>query len=142
MKTKLIRLLCLLSSLPALIPLARAQTTAFTYQGKLTDGGAPASGLHDFEFKLHADNGGDAQVGETVSVEDVNGAGGLFTVTLDFGDKVFDGGHRWLEIAVRPGAQWEIVPGVPLNPFSQEKIDATIGELKEERDAITELLPA
>jgi malate dehydrogenase len=45
-------------------------------------------------------------------------------------------------IATRPGAQWEIVPGVPLNAFSQEKIDATIGELKEERDAIKELLPS
>jgi malate dehydrogenase len=44
-------------------------------------------------------------------------------------------------IATRPGAHWEIVSGVPLNPFSQEKIDATIGELKEERDAIKELLP-
>jgi malate dehydrogenase len=44
-------------------------------------------------------------------------------------------------IATKPGAQWEIVPGVPLNSFSQEKIDATIGELKEERDAIQELLP-
>ena len=44
-------------------------------------------------------------------------------------------------IATRPGAQWEIVHGVPLNSFSQEKIDATIGELKEERDAVQELLP-
>jgi hypothetical protein len=103
-KTKIIRFLCLLITLPALATVACAQTTAFTYQGKLTDGSAPASGLHDFEFKLHADNGGDAQVGETVSVEDVNVNGGLFTVALDFGGKVFDGRHRWLEIAVRPGA--------------------------------------
>jgi malate dehydrogenase len=45
-------------------------------------------------------------------------------------------------IAVRPGAQWEIVTGVPLNEFSQEKINGTINELKEEREAISELLPA
>jgi malate dehydrogenase len=44
-------------------------------------------------------------------------------------------------IAVRPGAQWEIVTGVPLNEFSQAKINGTINELKEEREAISELLP-
>jgi hypothetical protein len=34
------------------------------------------------------------------------------------------------------------VTGVPLNEFSQEKINGTINELKEEREAISELLPA
>ncbi len=29
-----------------------AQTTAFTYQGKLTDTGSPASGNYDMQFKL------------------------------------------------------------------------------------------
>ena len=31
---------------------AYGQTTAFTYQGKLTDNGNPASGQFDFQFKL------------------------------------------------------------------------------------------
>ena len=31
---------------------AFAQGTAFTYQGKLSDGGAPASGSYDFQFGL------------------------------------------------------------------------------------------
>ena len=31
---------------------AFAQTTAFTYQGKLTDGGAAANGQYDFTFRL------------------------------------------------------------------------------------------
>lgn len=44
-------------------------------------------------------------------------------------------------IRSHPGAQWEIVPGVPLNPFSQEKINATVAELIEERDAIQDLIP-
>lgn len=30
----------------------RAEITAFTYQGLLSDGGEPASGLHDFRFLL------------------------------------------------------------------------------------------
>ncbi|MFZ4765190.1 MAG: malate dehydrogenase [Roseimicrobium sp.] len=37
------------------------------------------------------------------------------------------------------GSQWEIVQGVPVNDFSQGKINATINELKEERDAVREL---
>ena len=35
---------------------------------------------------------------------------------------------------------WEIVQGLPINAFSQEKIDATVNELKEERDAVSSLL--
>ena len=30
--------------------------------------------------------------------------------------------------------------GLPINAFSQEKIDATVNELKEERDAVSSLL--
>jgi hypothetical protein len=39
--------------------------TAFTYQGKLQDGGAPADGLYDFDFKLF-----DGADGSYVSVAD------------------------------------------------------------------------
>jgi malate dehydrogenase len=38
-----------------------------------------------------------------------------------------------------PGAQWEIVQGLPVNDFSRGKITATENELKEERAAVTEL---
>jgi len=38
------------------------------------------------------------------------------------------------------GKGWEIVQGVPVSPFSQEKINATVNELKEEREAVRELL--
>jgi malate dehydrogenase len=37
------------------------------------------------------------------------------------------------------GSKWEIVQGVPVNEFSQGKINATVQELKEERDAVKEL---
>ncbi len=36
---------------------------------------------------------------------------------------------------------WEIVQGLTIDPFSQEKIDATIQELLEERDAVKHLIP-
>ncbi|MDP3850582.1 MAG: malate dehydrogenase [Luteolibacter sp.] len=37
---------------------------------------------------------------------------------------------------------WEVVQGLPIDTFSQEKIDLTIKELKEERDAVKHLIPA
>jgi malate dehydrogenase len=37
------------------------------------------------------------------------------------------------------GSQWEIVQDLPVNEFSQGKINGTVQELKEERDAVKEL---
>ncbi|MFD0896096.1 malate dehydrogenase [Luteolibacter ambystomatis] len=37
--------------------------------------------------------------------------------------------------------KWEVVQGVPVDAFSREKIDASIKELQEERDAVKDLLP-
>ena len=39
------------------------------------------------------------------------------------------------------GEKWEIVQDVPVNDFSREKIDATVQELREEREAVSDLLP-
>ncbi len=39
------------------------------------------------------------------------------------------------------GSGWEIVPGVPINDFSREKIDVSIKELSEERSLVSDLLP-
>ena len=38
------------------------------------------------------------------------------------------------------GTDWEIVQGVPVNAFSQERIDKTVAELKEEKSMVAELL--
>jgi malate dehydrogenase len=38
------------------------------------------------------------------------------------------------------GSSWEIVPGVPVNEFSRGKIDATVNELREERELVKSLL--
>jgi malate dehydrogenase len=38
------------------------------------------------------------------------------------------------------GQAWEIVPDIPINKFSRQKIDASIAELKEERSLVAELL--
>lgn len=43
-------------------------------------------------------------------------------------------------IRTKADGTWEIVQGLPIDAFSQEKIDATVSELKEERDAVAGLL--
>jgi malate dehydrogenase len=37
------------------------------------------------------------------------------------------------------GGEWEIVQGLEINDFSRERIDASVDELREERDAVREL---
>ncbi len=43
-------------------------------------------------------------------------------------------------IRTKADGSWEIVQGLPIDAFSQEKIDITVNELKEERDAVSELI--
>jgi hypothetical protein len=74
--------------------------TTFTYQGHLTDGGSPANGNYDFQFKLWNASTGGSQVGSPVTQSGVSVSDGLFTVQLDFGD-VFDGTALWLEVGVK-----------------------------------------
>jgi len=77
---------------------ARAQPTAFTYQGCLTDGANPATGLYDFQFQIYS---GSVVVAGPRTNAPVGVTNGLFTVALDFGAAVFDGSSHALEIAVR-----------------------------------------
>ena len=78
--------------------------SGFTYQGHLRDGGNPANGAYDFQFKLYDAAVGGTQVGTTISVDDLAVSSGLFSVKLDFGSGAFGSGARWLDIGVRPGA--------------------------------------
>ena len=43
-------------------------------------------------------------------------------------------------IRTADGKSWEIVPGLPVNDFSQARIDATVGELVEEKGLVADLL--
>ena len=78
--------------------------TAFTYQGRLADGGVSANAIYDSRFTLYNDAIGGAQVGSLVTVGDLPVSDGYFTVQLDFGAGAFGSEKRWLEVAVRPGA--------------------------------------
>ncbi|HEV8368288.1 MAG TPA: tail fiber domain-containing protein [Pyrinomonadaceae bacterium] len=77
-----------------------AQTTEFTYQGRLLSGGLPANGSHDFQFRLFDDPTGDTQVGPSITLTAVNVNNGVFSVRLDFGNQ-FPGANRFLEIRVK-----------------------------------------
>jgi len=79
---------------------AASMGTAFTYQGRLEVGQAPANGSFDFEFRLYDAVTAGSQHGPTVTASAVVVADGWVTVELDFG-AVFSGDERWLEIAVR-----------------------------------------
>jgi hypothetical protein len=79
---------------------AQAQTTEFAYQGRLEDGGAPADGSFDFEFRPFAAPAGGTALA-AVQRPGVAVTDGLFTVPLDFGAQ-FTGAARHLEVAARP----------------------------------------
>jgi len=80
-----------------------AQTTVFTYQGRLTDTSMPASGTYDLQFALY--DGVGTQIGTTQTLDDVTVTNGAFSVQLNFGVAAFPGANRVLEIAVRHGAE-------------------------------------
>lgn len=98
----------------------RAQTTVFTYQGKLTDGGSPPTAQYDFTFRLFNAVAGGTQVGADVIANDVQVTAGVFMVNLDFGAAAFtSGAERFLQISVRPGANTgAFTPLSPLQPLT------------------------
>src|SRR5688572_20595783 len=103
MKTwKVIGMVCILSGSIAVqgAPLGMA----FNYQGRLMEGGAPATGTYDFQFNIFAAAVGGAALTGVLTRNDVGVNAGLFLVELNFGSGPFMGEERWLEISVRPGA--------------------------------------
>lgn len=84
---------------------ALGQTSAFTFQGKLTDNSLAANGPYDMVLRLFDSSTGGIQIGSDLVFDDVTVQGGLFTVSLDFGPNAFTTGEpRFVEISVRPGA--------------------------------------
>src|SRR5215813_5031396 len=114
-----------------------AQTTEFTYQGKLTDSGNLANGSYDFQFKLFdtVTVGTGTQQGSTVTVSNVTVTAGIFTVSLDFGvcASCFNGSARFLEIAVKPtsgGTFTTLSPRQPITstPYAIKSQNAAIAD--------------
>ena len=93
--------------------LAAPLGTAFTYQGKLVEGGNPANGSYDLKFTLYDALSSGSVVAGPLTNAATGVTNGLFTVALDFGTGVFDGNVRWLEIGVRTNGSGAFSP---LNP--------------------------
>lgn len=82
------------------VNLAPAQSTAFTYQGRLLSIGNPVNGSYDLRLFLYdaATNGSIIAGPVTNSVVVSNG---LFTTAIDFGPGVFTGPDTWLHFGIR-----------------------------------------
>src|SRR6185369_6219425 len=109
---------------------AQAQPTAFTYQGRLNDNGAPAAGIYDLRFTIHDAVTLGNPIGTALTNSSVAVSNGLFTAQLDFGAAAFNGPARWLEIGVRTnGAAAYVVlsPRSPITatPYAIQAINAT-----------------
>jgi len=107
-----------LATLNLKLSTAFAQGTAFSYQGRLNDGGSPATGIYDLRFTIYdAVTSGSVVAGPNTSSA-TGVTNGLFTVTLDFGSGVFTGSNRWVEIAARTNGAASFATLAPRQPIS------------------------
>src|SRR6266478_385293 len=85
-----------------------ANSTSFTYQGKLSDNGNLANANYDLQFTLWDALAAGTQQPQpgpiTIARNGVAVANGIFTVQLDFTVNAFPGADRFREISVRPAA--------------------------------------
>ena len=70
----------------AALPL-QAQTTAFTYQGRLSSGSGAANGSYDLRFALYDVASAGTPQGNGLTNAATAVTNGLFTVALDFGNQ-------------------------------------------------------
>jgi hypothetical protein len=112
---------------------ALAQGTAFTYQGRLTEGGQPASGLYDFRAQVYnravAGEPGDALVSTTLTFSVIPVTNGLFVLNLDFGATPFNGEARWLLLAVRTNNALNYSTLTPRQPVTPAPYAISAGNL-------------
>ena len=109
----------LLGIIVACFAAARAQTTAFTYQGRFTDSTVlqPTNGTYQMQFALF--DAASAPVGAAITVPSVRVVNGIFTVNLDFSANAFPvNAERSLEIRVFNTATSAYVPLSPRQPIN------------------------
>lgn len=114
--------------------MAWAQTTAFTYQGRLTDGATAATGTYDLGFALYDADTAGTQIGTAITRSNVAVSGGIFTVQLDFGATAFAAGaNRFLQIAVKKTTETAFITLTPrqqltASPYSIRTISAGVSD--------------
>lgn len=108
-----------------------AQTTAFNYQGRLSESDSPVTGTRLFQFTLFDENG--AAIPGAVISQTLTVTNGVFNANLDFGAANFPSATRTLQIAVKinAGDAYTILnPRQPVlsTPYSiQSKNSAQLG---------------
>lgn len=109
-----------------------AQSTAFTYQGRLLDNNLAPTGLYDIQFQLWDSLAGGSPVGPAQELFAVQVTNGLFTVQLDFGPQ-FTGAPRYMRIDVRPnggGSYQTLSPrhAITSTPYAIRSLDSTTAD--------------
>ncbi|MGJ8637486.1 MAG: hypothetical protein ACSHX5_11630 [Phycisphaerales bacterium] len=95
-------------------PLLAAPTPeVFTYQGALNFEGVMFDGEADIRFRLYDAADGTTLVGTDIYLDGVMIRDGIIHADLDFGEGVFNGEERWLELSVRTPA-WDGFGDEPL----------------------------
>ena len=107
-----------------------AQTTTFTYQGRLSDSSMQANGTYDLSFAVYDAPTGGSQIGTAITRPAVNVSNGVFTVQLDFGANAFPGADRYLQIAVKRPSDTDYTVLIPRQqvtstPYSIRALNAT-----------------
>jgi len=124
-----------------------AQSTAFSYQGRLNNASGPATGTYDLTFTLFNTNAGGTLISGPVTNSSVGVSNGLFTVAVDFGSAPFTLGQRlWLEVGARTNgaatfatlAPRQAVLSTPIATYAQS-VDAAslIGQVTDANLATT-----
>jgi hypothetical protein len=89
----------------------------FTYQGQLTDQGAPITGNFQAQFKLFDMASGGNEIGQPLT-NTLAVTNGLFTMALNFGDDIFGGSPIWLELGIRSNSDLPFVILSPRQPVT------------------------
>lgn len=124
-------LLSIIAAATVAVP-AHAQGTAFAYQGRLENNGAPANGNYDLTFTLYTTNVDGVAVAGPVTDSATPVSNGLFTVTIDFGAGAFTGNNFWLDVSVSPAgsnAFTDLSPRQPILPTPYAMMATTASNL-------------
>jgi hypothetical protein len=79
-----------------------AQTSAFNFTGQLSDGGKPANGSYDFNFRLFSTSTGGLEVATFIVAPSTAVQNGVFSCMLDYGANIFTNGvNLWVQPEVR-----------------------------------------
>src|SRR6266404_1131643 len=90
-----------IAALLAPVHFCSAESTIFTYQGRLNANGIPANGVYDFRFSIYRTETNGLMIAGPLTNMAVGVTNGLFTTSLDFGHTPFLGDNHWMDCAVR-----------------------------------------